>query len=446
MSKSFLDRLKEQHDALRADIEAAQNRSVAEDRDLTDEELREVSEKVEAGKVLAQRITDAHEDATRAAAVAALAPVPSPAETRSASGTSATDRDPGYYRSVEEGGHNSFFSDMYRSKYNDDQSAAGRLRDHTRAQLATTGTGTGNTAGNTGVIPPKWMTDLFLPLSRQNRVLSQQVTPLNLGNDPRPIVLPLQVADASGTALGTQVEGQAVTGDAQYQTSTETLTPAAIAGKQIVTRQLVDSSTPAVDALIVQDLLSRYDSQVEALVAAAFVSAATATATFATDHTGTGAANWAYVAANVNNPLASLADAQTAVWTGVFNPATFVAMNPARYGAWRKLSDGQGRPLLTPYSPQNGVGVQGGERVNGLVGEIDGLPVYVSTGLGTSIGPDDTLVGIVKDAILAESDLMQFRFEEVQGPQNIVLGIWRYAGVLVRRAGGGVKRVRVTAA
>lgn len=446
MAKAYLDRLTGQHEEIRARIEALHGLSVTEDRDLTEAELRSVDEDSSAAKVLEERILEAHDNETRAAAVAALAPIaPKPT-----SGTSATDRDPGHYRSVEERGENSFFGDMYRAQYTRDPQAQRRLDEHQRAGetvLGVNAVSTKGIAGNAGIIPPKFLTDLYLPLSRQNRVVANLVTPLALGNDARPMVLPLQTA-GTDTIVGTPSdEYTAPTNTPVFQTSTETLTPGIVTGQQTVSRLLLDSSTPGVDVLIAKDLLGVYDSQIESKVVAALVAAATAgTITFATDHTGSGVANWNNVAAASGvNAANAVIDTTASVWSGVFSAPQGIAMNPQRYAAWRKLTDLQGRPMLTPYSPQNSVGNQGDNNLNGAVGELEGLPVYVTTGLGTAIGPDTQVLGLFKDAILAESNLLQFRFEEVKGPNDIVLGIWRYAGVLVRRAGKGVGKVVVTA-
>jgi HK97 family phage major capsid protein len=446
MANAYLDRLRAQHEELVNKSEEAQNRAVAEDRDLTEEENRSLAVDAEKAKGLAAQITDLHEQEVRAAAVAALAPI----APRPTSGTSANDRDPGHYRSTEEGGQNSFFGDMYRSQYTHDSSAQRRLDEHMRAGetvLGVNAVSTKGIAGNAGIIPPKFLTDLYLPLSRQNRVVANLVTHLDLGNDARPMVLPLQTA-GTDSVVGTPAdEFTSPTNTPVFQTSTETLTPGIVSGQQIVSRLLLDSSTPGVDVLIATDLLSVYDSQIETKVNAALVAAATAnTVTFATDHSGgTASANWNYVAAGVINSTNAVIDTTADVWSGVFSAPQGIAMNPQRYAAYRKLTDLQGRPLLTPYGPQNSVGNSGGDNLNGPVGELEGLPVYVTTGLGTAIG-DTQVLGLFKDAILAESNLLQFRFEEVKGPNDIVLGIWRYAGVLVRRGGRGVGKIVVTAA
>lgn len=432
---TYLDRTRGQHDEIRSRIETLTTTAVTEDRELTEDELRSVTEDGEKAQHLATLIETLHEQETRSAKVAALAPV----ETRVTGGTKSEPRDPGFYRSATEGGTHSFFGDMFRAKFNEDSASSQRLRDHSqyRAGLSVAGT------GGPGIVPPKWMTDLYLPLSRQNRVVSAQVTHLALGDDPRAIVLPKQTA-GTDAVVATQTENAAVSGADAFNTSTETLTPAAIAGKQTVSRQLVDSATPAVDQLIFADLLSVYDAQIETLVTAALVTAAgAAVTTFATETAfAANAAGTGSVAYN------GLVDMETAIWKARFLPATLFAISPTRYGALRKLAGQDGRPLLTPYGPFNNVGTNADPSVpNGLVGTVAGLPVFVTSGLTVAPAAAESHVATkASDTILAESDLLQFRFEEVSGPQQIVLGIWRYAGVLVRQSGNGTRRNVVTAA
>lgn len=442
MANAYLDRLRGQHDEIRARVEGLQTAAVAADRDLTEDELRSVTEDGAKATALAAQIESLHEQETRAAKVAALAPIAPPAAVETRGVVHTQDRDPGHYRTVKDGGTHSFFADMYKSDQNRDESARQRLTEHTRA--LSVGAGSGNTIAGGGIVPPRWMTDLFLPLSRQNRVLSAQVTALPLGDDPRAIVLPKQTA-GTDAVVAAQVEGQAVSGADAYNTSTETLTPAAIAGKQTVSRQLVDSATPAVDQLIYTDLLSVYDAQIELLVANALVAAAGgATTTFATE-----AAFSANAAGTGSVAYNGVVDAETAVWAARFLAATLVGVSPKRWGAFRKLSGQDGRPLLSTGAgvPQNVVGTTEGATPNGYVGVIGSLPMFVTSSLAVTPGSAEShVIARASDAILAESDLLQFRFEEVAGPQDIVLGVWRYAGVLVRQSGNGVKRNVVTVA
>ncbi len=433
---TYLDRIRGQHTEIRSRIETVTAAAATEDRDLTEDELRSVTEDGAKATALADQIETLHAEEVRAAKVAELAPIAN----RAAGGSTTETRDPGHYRTASDGGQHSFFGDAFRAKFNDDNDAATRLREHgqhMRAGLSVAGT------GGPGIVPPKWMTDLYLPLSRQTRVVANQVTHLPIGDDPRAIVLPRQTA-GTDAVVATQAENAAVSGADAFNTATETLTPAAIAGKQTVSRQLVDSATPAVDQLIFADLLAVYDAQIENLVTAALVTAAgAAVTTFATETTfaanaaGTGSAGYN-----------ALVDLETAIWKARFLPATLFAVSPTRYGALRKLSGQDGRPLLTPYGPMNNVGSTDGSAVpNGLVGEIAGLPVFVTSGLTVApAAAESHFATKASDTILAEGDGLQFRFEEVAGPQQIVLGIWRYAGVLVRQGGNGTRRNVVTAA
>ncbi|MGH3500757.1 MAG: hypothetical protein ACRDQA_07655, partial [Nocardioidaceae bacterium] len=49
------------------------------------------------------------------------------------------------------------------------------------------------------------------------------------------------------------------------------------------------------------------------------------------------------------------------------------------------------------------------------------------------------------DTLLFESNMLRFRFEEVSGPESIVLGIWGYVAVLVRQSALSVQVIQVAA-
>ena len=163
--------------------------------------------------------------------------------------------------------------------------------------------------------------------------------------------------------------------------------------------------------------------------------AGTAVTTFASEAT-----NWTSTAA-----LNAVIDTAQAVRSARKQRADVIAMTTARLSRYRKLVDSGGRRLIVPreYAPGN---------VNGIAsyqddGEIEGLNVAATDGF-TFAGsyPESVFVLNSQDSILWEGAERRFRFEEIQGPEKIVLGIWAYTGVLVRRQGASVKRYTITGA
>ncbi|MGW3992218.1 phage major capsid protein [Amycolatopsis sp. NPDC004772] len=436
MSNAYLVALRAKYDKAAADIEAIQTRAVDEKRDLTEEELRSVTELGDAAKAVAEQIKPLLEIENRNAEVLAATANILPAtqtattekpETRAATGTTYTqDRDPGHYRSEKEGGQHSFFGDHYRAQVRGDRESLQRLQEHSRAVVQ---------SANAGIVPPRWLTDEYMATARQNRVVADLVRHLDLGTDPRPLVLGKQTAGTDQNITDQTAEGanNAGWGTDRYTSGSDTLTPTTKAAYQDISRQLLDSSTPAVDSLIYEDLHSAFDTVVEGLVCAAILAGGTAA--------GTTFANEAAFKANAA-AIDAVIDGQMAVAADQRGVADLVVMNFRRFGAFRKLKDGNNRPLMpvSRYNPQNANGAVG----NFLVGDIEGADAVGTAGVPTAYA--EKYAVLRRNAvILAESPISDFTYEQVGGPSNIRVGIWGYVGVLVRNP-GSVSIQTVTAA
>ena len=445
----YLEALQTKYDQLAASVEGLQTRAVDEKRDLTDVELRSVKEQSEQMKTLAAQIEDLADIETRSASVASAAAKIAAAtgtsgdkpaddtnggdtQTRSAGtriGTTQTkDRDPGHY--VRSGQH-SFFGDIYKSRVMGDELAGQRLKEHTRA-LSTGGEGV-------GVVPPKWLTDEFETLARQGRRLANAVRYIPLGDDPRPMTLPKQTAGTDDVVDEQANESDPVDGTDAWDSDVSVVTPKPTSGKQVVSRQMVDMSSPAIDLLIYGDLMAVYNVKVEKKVGAAMIASAGAPVT-------TFANEAAFVGALPAVPAHdAVVDTSIAVWEGRHEPADIIAMSVRRWGKFKKLKDADGRPLIPSNTagPMNVIGV--GEVQ--MAGQIEELGVIPTIGIGDGVTyPESTIVARGADTLLFESNLLRFRFEEVAGPEDIVLGIWGYTAVHVKHAGKSVRRFQVTAA
>lgn len=432
----YLKRKREQYEALRTSIEGIQTRAAEGDgRDLTEDELTLVRSQGEEAKKLFAEIEALTEIETRNAKVAELAATVfagKQTETRQlgddgkqTSSTRAKDRDPGHYRSAEQGGQYSFFGDIYKSRVNGDETAALRLTEHNRA--LSTG------AQGPGVVAPHWLTNEFETIARQGRRLPVRTIPL--GDDPRPLTLPKQITGTDAVVADQAAENDPVSGADAWDSDVDTVTPKPTAGKQTVSRQMVDMSTPAIDQLIYGDLLEVYSNKVEAKIGAALIAAAgAAVTTFASE-----AANWTGAA-----PLDSVIDLGIAVRNARKRPADVLAMNVTRYGKFLKLRDTENRPLIVNPATGQAVNVAGVGSV-AVDGIIEGLSVVATDGIPTSY-PESYLAYRAADQILFESNVLRFRFEEVSGPESIVLGIWGYTAFISRQAGKSVKRAEITAA
>lgn len=422
MSNAYLVSLRTKFEEAKTGIETIQTRAVTEKRDLTEDELRSITEQGDAAKKIAEQIAPLIEIENRNSEISALtaglfeatdvATAEKP-QARSAA-TTTQDRDPGHYRSEHEGGQHSFFADNYRAQVHGDTEAKTRLAEHSRAVT--------QAGGGVGIVPPKWLIDEYQGIGRQARAVANLVRHIPLGRDPRPLVLPKQTVGTDANVLSQSAEGAntAGWGTDRFATSNDTLTPVTKAAYQDVSRQLLDSSSPAVDALVFGDLRAAWDSVVETLVCTAILAGGTATGTtFATE---------AVFKANAA-AIDAVIDAQTAVAGDLRGTADLAIMNFRRFGNFRKLKDGNNRPLMpvSRYGPQNGTGALD----NLLVGDIEGVDVVATAGVPTSYA--ETYAVLRRNAVLlAESDLLSFTYEQVVGPSAVRMGIWGYVGVLVR--------------
>lgn len=414
MPNPYLTSLRSKYDEHRKSIEGLQTRAADEKRDLTEDELRSVKEQADQAKTLATQIEDLTEIETRNAKVADLAGRIAEG-TKTTSDTTANDRDPGHYRSVKEGGRNSFFGDLYRSKFMHDGAAFRRLDEHARALEPT--------AEGPGIIPPKWMADEFAELARQGRRIADVVRHLPI-TDSRPIPMGKQTAgtDSVVVDMGSSESATTTWTDA-YDTDKDTLTPTTTSGGQEFRRELLDSSSPAIDALVYGDLLAAYNAKVETKVATAIFAAGPADLTYDAE---------AATSAVANNAFDQALKASLAVRTNRKLPATGLVMPIDSYGVFLSLKDTTGRPVMP--APQVGAAVNvmgvGSVQVDGIV---QNLPVFASDGVPGANALQFAAVRL-SDVILAESSVLRFYDEQTKGPEVIRLAVWGYTGVLVRYA------------
>lgn len=455
MPNAHLTALVTRYNAARDAIIEIQNRAAADGatgRDLTPEERTQVEAHTRSCTDLGPQIEQVAEQETRARAVNAAAAAVAAGEQVAGTGatgdqnaeqtrgqavdgsdqgagtatssTTTRPRDPGHYTRSS----GSFFGDLVKAREGDDE-AKKRLDEHHRA-LSTTVAGA-------GITPPKWLTEEYESLARQGRLASAAVRQIPLGDDPRPMTLPRQTTGTDAVVAEQATENTHPTETDAFATTVDTVTPKATSGIQVVSRQMIDSSSPAVDALIYGDMLAVYNRKIEDKVVAAMVAAAgTPVTTFATE------AAWATGQAHAD----AMIDAAFAVWNARKLPATIALMRVTRWGKFNKFRDSTGRKLY----PTSDAGPQNVDGVGSVVaaGNVEGLPVIATDGLGIggATYPENIVVARASDTILFEGNMMRFRYEEVAGPESVKLGVWAYSAVIVRQAANSVRRIQITAA
>ncbi len=427
----YLIKAREKYTAMQESTSGIQTRAAEEDRPLTAEELSAIKAQGEEMRSLLDEIQVLSNEEERnlrfarsAQALAAGAEgVRSAAPAGIALGAKASPRDPGHYRSATDGGQNSFYGDMMRVALLQDSAAKARLDEHNTFMRSET------TSTIAGVIPPVWLSNEFTEKAQEGRVLAGAVRNVPLA-DARPFTLPGQTANTTVTAQA--AENDPLVASDAYAATGITITPVTVVGKEVVSRQLLDASTPAIDQLILADLTASYNADIEARLGVAIRAVGTATTVAIADFIDPTDVAWA--------PL-TMADIVMAVRKVRYARPTHFACDYELFTELLKLKDTTGRPVISTMGDgQNSIG---SASVN-ADGWIMGVPILVSEGMNKPATTD--LCGaamVASDVVLFESPQMSFKYEEVAGPESIQLGLWRYAAVAVRQATRSVKNLIV---
>lgn len=445
----YLKSLREQYAGLKKSIEGLQTRAAEAKRDLTNEELRSVIEQGEKAKALYTQIEDLSEIELRNAKVeqmnakvtAAITrgqpdepeePEPSgDSATRSVSlgGAKTQDRDPGIYL---RGGQHSFLADQFRAAKMGDRESAARLTQHSNALRDNVHLrdvlGAGATTFGAGLVPPVWLAEFFAPIMhRRLRVAAMLRQVPWAGPFAWTIPVASTVAKTSSVAEGVNTTET----DPTYTTTT--VTPKAIMGFSEVSRQMLEGSNPAVDAIIWGDLLGDFYDNAELEV----ISAINAQSGVNTVTVSSGATTTTDILAQrtgLLDGIAAISDAPAGdpdIWVG----------RTSRWMTYLKFQDTAGRPLILAqaYNPQNAIGE--GTAVNGfgrtVQGSLESLLAVTSPTVAASTG----FIINSQELLFSLSAPMQFRFDEPAGPALVRIGVWGYEAVSTGRRPKAITKI-----
>lgn len=431
----YLVRLRAQFAAIEQTVNGLMTRAASEDRDLTATELKSIEDQGEMSKTLAEQIKGLEAFESRSASVGHVQAVTQGSGTveqvagskRPTGGATTKDRDPGYYTRSS---LFSFVGDQYRAAQMQDPDAKERLTKHTNAlrddeQLRDV-LGTG---GGVGLVPPVWLAEQFAPILHRRLRVASLLRQIPFSG---PFAWSIPVAGA-GANTATVAEGVNPTeSDPTY--SVLTVTPATISGYSEVSRQMLEASNPAVDAVIWGDMLGDYYDDCETAVIAALEAQASVNAiTIADGAVALGARN------GVLDGLSAVSD------NGGGDADLFVGRT-ARWVSYLKLVDGAGRPLVTPtqrYGPMNATGI--GNNTMGfrsvIQGEMEGLAVATSP----TVAAARAFIINSQELLFSNSQPVQFKFEQPAGPALIRIGVWGYMAVVTGRRPKAITKITYTA-
>jgi HK97 family phage major capsid protein len=296
-----------------------------------------------------------------------------------------------------------------------------------------------STSTAAAIIPPGYRPDLYVPQLGQDRPLVALASQGVIQN-ATPFTVPVFTSATSATA--DHVEGTNPS-DGSISLTTKTVTPQAISGRLVLTREIVDSSNPAIDQIAMAAMRESYARQTEGKVYTLLNGANGAGGTITAGFVPSGAQAATYVGAT-GTPPALIGGIRARLAAYPFNrfaSPNGVAMGQNATAILATAVDTTGRPIFPSVGATNAAGLGNAASQAWSVDGLAFVPAWAIT--GTAAG--DTQIFIVNSADLWvwESPLLTFRFEEKQGPANIELNVFGYFATHLLRP-VGLSGIRIT--
>ena len=294
----------------------------------------------------------------------------------------------------------SFFGDLFRAQIQNDRDAQERIGRHQEQMRDIT-----TAAGADGVVPPQYLSDLFIDLPHEGRQVADLFGGRPLPETGMTLTIPRL---ASGAAVASQNGENSAIQETDADTDTVTAPVRTIAGLQDMSQQSVDRTDPAFDRLIMEDLQAAYDQELDRQVVVG--SGASGQHTGLLTQASTISVTYTDASPTGEELLPKAHDALQQMWTNIFKSATHVIMHPRR-AAWLASQVTPNAPLF----PQPGIVMgQRGEQQAGFIQSFAGLPVVVSANVPTNLGGGTNEDRIIFVRAGNELPLME-------GPMNMVI-------------------------
>ncbi len=342
----------------------------------------------------------------------------------------------------EKGGKNSFFSDMYQARFNNDYNANKRLAEHQEVSKRDVGTG-----AFAGLVVPQYLVDDYAPLARAGANFYNAVPKRELpayGNK-------VEISRiTTGSAAAEQASENAAVQETNIDDTLLTVNVDTIAGQQDVSKQALErGGQPGfnLEDIIFQDLASAYFTKLDNLLING--SGSSGQPKGISQVSGINAVTYTDASPTVGELYPKLADALQKINSERFAPATAIIMHPRRWGFLTAGVDGSNRPLIVPNAnaPQNAVGT-GEVNKYGSVGQILGVPVITDANIRTDLGAgteDAIYVVRAEDHILFEQDVFTAKFEETNaGSLTTKLVVYGYVAFASGRYPKGISAISGT--
>ncbi len=305
----------------------------------------------------------------------------------------------------------SMFRDIYASQH--DHTAADRSRRALAMITAAAVPGVQDRADVAKVIPPGYRPDLYVGETLWGSPFRSAFPRFTI-SDATPFKIP---ALLGATVLADEhIEGTNPT-PGTLTFDERLVSPKAISGAYVVSREALDAANPALDAIIMSALREAYDNAAETAVATAILAGATAGAAWPTaDFTS------AVVESMATFVGSRMAEADT------------VLVKPSAFTQLATEKDSSKRPLNAYLNPTNADG-----SIGAAAGTLNVAGIAVRSAWSST---SDLVVAKRSDAAVFESSMLGFRFAEKYGPAAIEFATFGYVGAVVLRPTGVIKRTK----
>lgn len=308
------------------------------------------------------------------------------------------------------GSGRSYFLDLIKSAREADVEAQDRLRRHAKevsvdaearvrqGQLEYRDLTRTDGAGGQ-FVPPLHLIDQWVALARASRptanVLNRRPLPGGTDSINFPVI-------STGTATAVQASDNAVVQETDLTDSTLAAPVRTIAGQQDVAVQLLEQSPVNFDEVVFADLMADYAAKLDAQVLNG--TGASGQVTGLRTVSGTNAITYTDTTPTVGEAYPKIADAIHQIAANRYLPATHIVMAPRRWAWLTAALDAQGRPLVVPSAGGgvNVIGTSSQANAEGVVGEVQGLPVVVDPSIPTNLGAganEDQIIVLRSDDI-----------------------------------------------
>ena len=316
----------------------------------------------------------------------------------------------------------SFFRDLWRAQRGD-ADAADRLRSNNRETgqetraLGNTG-GTGGSGGD--FAPPAYLLEEYVKLARAGRVTADLFDVRDLPEGVSSVDIP---KITSGTVVAAQTTQNTAVSNVDLTTGSLTSGIITLAGKNVVSQQLIDQSGIPFDQIVLEDLTADLARQVGTQVLIG-VGGSAALRGFLTP-ASTSVVTWTTTTPTATGLYGRLAQLQGQINSTRFRAPDAICMHPRRWAWFASYVDNSGRPLVVPTAGGfNAMGNPDAVQGVGHVGSVLGCDVYtdanIPINLGAGTNQDIILMMPRKDIKLWQSSI---RAEAFSAPYADSLGV-----------------------